>query len=359
MTARPVSSRVRRGRDRLAVPAFLALLAAGCAHEYTGYVPLGGWETDDDGGHPGLERVVALADSLATTSTMIVHRGRVAVQYGDLAEAGYIASARKSVVAMLFGPYVEDGTVRLDDDLAALGIDDVGGLLTRERTATLRNLLAARSGVYHPAANGGDDTEFAPARGSKSPGAYFLYNNWDFNALGAILERATGRDVFDLLEARLARPLGMQDHDPERHWKARDATRSLYPAYHMVLSTRDMARIGLLMLREGRWGDEQIIPADWTRTIGKLVTPRAELNPPELRDGPFGYGYLWWVFDDPELPGPLHGAYTAVGAFGQFITVIPRLDLVVAHKVRVPPYDRNVTEAEYVKLLEAVVDAFR
>ncbi|HUE96309.1 MAG TPA: serine hydrolase [Longimicrobiaceae bacterium] len=355
MTAPTGSSRVRRSCGRLAV---IALLAGGCAHGYAGYVPAGAWEPDNDGGHPGLERVVALADSLATTSMMIVHRGRVAAGYGDLTEGGYIASARKSVLAMLYGPYVEDGTVPLDDNLAALGIDDVGGLLHRERTATVRDLLAARSGVYHPAANGGDDTEFAPARGSKAPGSFFLYNNWDFNALGAILERATGRDVFDLLDARLARPLGMQDHDPERHWKAHDTARSVYPAYHMVLSTRDMARIGLLMLRDGRWGDEQIVPADWTRTISRLVTPRADLNPPELRAGPFGYGYLWWVFDDPELPEALHGAYTAVGAFGQFITVIPSLDVVVAHKARVPPYDQEVTEAEYLTLLRAVIDAF-
>jgi CubicO group peptidase (beta-lactamase class C family) len=213
--------------------------------------------------------------------------------------------------------------------------------------------------VYHAAANGGDDSEYAPPRGSVDPGSYYLYNNWDFNALGGILERATGQDIFQLLQDRLAVPLGMEDHDPLRHWKAQDSTRSVYPAYHMVLSTRDMARVGLLMLREGRWSDKQLVSADWIHTISSLVTPRIGLNPPGLRDGPFGYGYLWWVFDDPDLPAALSGAYTAQGAFGQFITVIPSLDVVVAHKVRAPPYDREVTVTEYMSILEAVVDGFR
>ena len=55
--------------------------------------------------------------------------------------------------------------------------------------------------------------------------------------------------------------------------------RSLFPSYHMHLSTRDMARVGYLMLREGNWDGEQIIPAEWARTISSVVTPLEELNP--------------------------------------------------------------------------------
>lgn len=332
---------------------------AGCSPNQRWHVPSTEWtpapEAHFDGA--GLTRALTLADSLDTTSMLVVHRGHVAARLGDVTEGGYIASARKSILAMLFGPQVADGTIRLEETLEDLRISDVGGLLPIERRATVRDLLAARSGVYHPPSNGGDDSQVAPRRGSVEPGSYYLYNNWDFNALGTILEASTGRDVFKLLETTLALPLDMQDHDPSRHWKARDSTRSVHPAYHMVLSTRDMARLGLLMLRMGRWGEEQILPEKWIRETTRLVTPRADLNPPELRDGCCGYGFLWWVFDNPDLPPEFDGAYTAWGAFGQFITVFPAVDLVVAHKVRVPPYDRDVTIEQYVVLLKALVGA--
>ena len=52
---------------------------------------------------------------------------------------------------MLYGNYVESGTVKLDKTLAQLRIDDIGGLLPSEKEATIRDLLTACSGVYHEA----------------------------------------------------------------------------------------------------------------------------------------------------------------------------------------------------------------
>jgi len=76
-----------------------------------------------------------------------------------------------------------------------------------ERTATIRDLLMARSGVYHRAANEGDASALAPPRGSVKPGSYFLYNTWDFNALGTIHERETGRDFYKAFEGDIAHPI--------------------------------------------------------------------------------------------------------------------------------------------------------
>ena len=71
---------------------------------------------------------------------------------------------------------------------------------------------------------------------------------------------------------------------------------------------------------------------------------------------PFGYGYLWWIWDGPFSAGPYEGAYTGQGAVGQFITVLPKLDLVVAHKT-VPGDKRNVSGAQYRELLDLLVSA--
>lgn len=175
-------------------------------------------------------------------------------------------------------------------------------------------------------------------------------------ALGTIFEQETKQDIYDALEKDLARPIGMQDFDRKTHRRTGDASRSRHLAYHMNLSTRDMARVGYVMLRGGRWRTTQIVPADWARKISSVVTPVHELNPATERQGPFGYGYLWWVWDGPAATGPYDGAYTGLGAVGQFITVFPKLDLVVAHKT-VPGEKRNVSGEQYQGLLDLLVAA--
>jgi CubicO group peptidase (beta-lactamase class C family) len=298
-------------------------------------------------------RLQALRERLAggqTTAMLVAVGGHVLFEYGDVAETSYVASVRKSVVSMLYGKYVADGTIPLRRTLRELAFTDQGGLLDRELEATVGDLLAARSGIYHPAANLGDATARAPARGSVVPGRYFLYNNWDFNALEAILERVTGRSLYALFTADLARPLGLEDWnpDPAAHAPAvrNDTGLSSHPAHHFVLSTRDMARIGHLMLRHGRWGSRQVVPESWVARSTATVTRAEEV----ARTSPFvaglGYGLLWWTFDEAPVGSPLRGAYSASGAFGQFITVVPALDMVVAHKTAVPPA-RNVSSEVY------------
>jgi CubicO group peptidase (beta-lactamase class C family) len=283
-----------------------------------------------------LQALAAWVASLDTTAMMVVAGGRTLFTYGDVAHVSYLASGRKSILALLYGKYVENGTIHLERKLSALDFTDVGGLLPREREATIQHLLTARSGVYHPPSNGGDDTLNAPPRGSKKPGEHFLYNNWDFNAAGGIFEKLTGRDIYDALESDLARPIGMEDFDRSRQRKSGTSAASQYPAYHVWLSTRDMARVGLLALRGGRWGAHQVISSGWMRRITSLATPYRETNP-SFADSPpsvdrWGYGYLWWVWDAATSADPLEGAFTAWGVGGQYITIVPRLDLVIAHK---------------------------
>ncbi|RMH23636.1 MAG: class C beta-lactamase-related serine hydrolase [Gemmatimonadetes bacterium] len=310
------------------------------------------------GWDPATLRVLSdfVRDSANTTGLVVVDRGRVVFTFGDIEELSYVASVRKSILAILYGPWVENGTIDLDATLADLGMDDVGGLLPIERRATVHHLITARSGVYHPASNGGDNLADAPPRGSQEPGTYMLYNNWDFNAAGAVFEQLTGRNIYDELEARLALPLQFEDWDRSAQRKSGDLTRSRNPAYHMWLSTRDMARIGLLMLYDGRWGDTQIISPEWARRLHSVVTPLEEMNPPRRRDGYFGYGYMWWVWDGPRATGPFEGAYTARGAWGQWITVLPAVDLVVAHKTK-SAYRRTTSWESWQRMLELILEA--
>jgi CubicO group peptidase (beta-lactamase class C family) len=291
---------------------------------------------------------------------MAVQDGKVLFSYGPTDLVSILFSARKSILAMLYGKYVEDGTIDLEKTLADLGIDDLGGLLPIERQAKLRHLMTARSGVYHLAANSGDDLAFAPPRGSQVPGSYFLYNNWDFNAAGTAFESLTKRSIYSAFAGDFANPLQLEDFDLSRHRRTGDLTRSEHAAYHFFLSTRDMARLGYLMLHQGSWRGKQLIPANWVAKIATAVTNASEMHPPRTANRHLGYGYLWWILEEPAR-SPLHGAYMAWGVHGQFILVVPKRQMVIAHKRQVPiagKWDVSwVNSAEFLAAARLLVDA--
>jgi CubicO group peptidase (beta-lactamase class C family) len=258
---------------------------------------------------------------------------------------------------MLYGPWVADGTIRLDETLAQLGIDDLQPLTAAEKRATVRDLLMTSSGVYHPASNPGDNLGDAPPRGSQEPGAYFLYSNWDFNALGTIFEQKTRRNIYDALQDQLARPIGMEDWDRARQRKSGDTRRSRHQAYHMDLTTRDMARVGYLMLRQGRWNGAVVVPEAWVRESTSPLVPSSRMNPATARALRLGYGYLWWIHEEPATV--LEGGYSARGAVGQYITVLPKLDMVIAHKRALRQGQPNppVTWTQYMEVIQQLAGA--
>ena len=357
---------------RIGILALLALLSFGCgkrtaidqqspADAGVPVYPAAGWEKiarPESAGwsSAGLEQVRRKLTTMKTTGMMAVVGGRVLFEYGDLQRVSYLASVRKSVLSMLVGIYQERGMLDVNKTLEQLGMDDVQGLTPLERQARVIDLLTARSGVYHPASNPGDDTRFAPARGTQKPGTFMLYNNWDFNALGTAFETMTGVDIYDAVGKDIAQPIGMQDWDRSRQRKSGNASVSRHLAYHLKLSTRGMARIGYLMLREGDWNGIQIVPRAWVRESTRTFTPRTEMNPPERRAGEFGYGYLWWVFDNPHQPPEYKGAYAGLGAVGQPILVMPALDLVVAHKTD-PADGGSVSHEQFLGIVRLLVAA--
>ena len=274
-----------------------------------------------------LEKVAEYAkEKTGTTGLVVVVNGKIIYTYGDIKQVSYTASCRKSVLSMLYGKYVVDGTIKLDETIGQLGIDDVQGLLLQEKEATVYDLITARSGVYHPASNPGGIPEGKKyERGVTPHGTRFVYNNWDFNVAGTVFTLKTGLDIYDALERNLAIPLGMEDFDRAKHKLSGNAEKSKHLAYYMHFSTRDMARIGQLMLQKGRWNDKQLVPEEWVARSTSVVTP---LN----RELHCGYGILWWLLRDKQYPEQFKGAYSAEGMYGQFITVFPAMNMVVAHK---------------------------
>ncbi len=240
-----------------------------------------------------------LIDSTYITGLHIVHEGNIVFEYGDVVENSYIASCRKSILAMIYGKYVKNGVINLDKTLEELEIDDVGGLLPIEKKATIRDLISARSAVYHPEAYPGGLAQFAPERGTKEPGSYWLYNNWDFNTAFHIFEQETGVDFYDEFENQFVEPLDMQDWDRSLQVKYGDTTLSKFTTYPIWLSTRDMSRLGFLMLNRGKWNNQQLIEESWIDEMIRQRTSYSEVNNnvPVFRNSGvnFGYGYMWWL----------------------------------------------------------------
>lgn len=245
-------------------------------------------------------------------------------QYGETNIPMNCASVRKSVFSALYGIAENRGIVDLDATLAEMGIDDEKNPLTEtEKTATIRDLLQARSGIYLPAAGESEGMkERKPERGEYLPGKHFYYNNWDINILPIIIENLTGKEIGELIYEWLAEPTNMKTFSSDDvTYQYIDETE--YPQTRVYISAEDLARIGALYLNQGKWKGEQIIPADWVETSVKAVSKQpedADLLENELMEG---YAYLWWVDDDEN-------AFWADGSGGQFLIVDRARNLTVA-----------------------------
>jgi CubicO group peptidase (beta-lactamase class C family) len=290
--------------------------------------------------------------TIATAAVMLVAGGQVLDQWGETGTRYNIHSIRKSFLTALYGIGVEEGQIDLSLTLEQLGIDDNEPSLTPvEKQATVHDLLKARSGVYHPALYETEGMKAArPKRGSHAPGTFWYYNNWDFNALGTIYERLTKSNLFRSFKERIADPIGMQDFRIEDGAYVAGAD-SVYPAYPFRMTARDMARFGLLHLREGAWNGRQVLPKGW---VEDSVASYSDAGPSG------GYGYMWWVaVDGRHLPGVTMpaGSYSARGAGGHYILVVPPLDLVLVHRVNTDIRGRSVSGQGFGRLVQLILDA--
>lgn len=310
----------------------------------------------------------AYADSIHSSAVMIVQGGEVVDEWGDVDKKIDAYSVRKSLISSLYGIYSAEGAIDINQTLSQLGIDDSPDPLTNaEKQARVVDLLRARSGVYHPV---DFDTELMkknrPARGSHPPGTFWYYNNWDFNVIGAIFEKKSGMKIGDAFYQRIATPISMEDFQPKDVFYF-GGPLSIYPTYHFEITARDMARYGLLYLRHGRWNGKQIVPESW---VAKSTHASEMVRAGSLGDVG-GYEYLWWVeYGGVHFPEATHpGDFSARGANGHYILVIPSLDLVIVNRTDSDPPARDaktltewadkgiVSKAQFGHLVKLILDA--
>ena len=151
-------------------------------------------------------------------------------------------------------------------------------------------------------------------------GGAFGYKTVNADALGWLVARATGKSVAQELSERIWSRLGTE----REAFYTVDSIGTPFAGGGFNATLRDMARLGQLMLNDGRWGNEQIVPAEAIARIrsgGKKETfAKADYK---LLSG-WSYGGMWWISNNE------HGAYAARGVHGQTIWIDPKADMVIA-----------------------------
>jgi CubicO group peptidase (beta-lactamase class C family) len=301
---------------------------------------------------PAMEEYLGAIDPEGQVRAVLVHHdGEPVVEhYVDSAAEDYwdTRSVTKSVVGTLIGIAIADGYIA--------GVDETLGELLPSRAAemgeataavTLHQLLTHTAGF--PPEGAGDDYLLAEdwvgqiladhnERGSVDGSPE--YSNAGAHLVSAVLAETTGVPVLAYAREKLFEPLGIPTEpafEPEVDLTDEDAAAAVYEEYWdaaftwpvdpqglhegaccIKLRTQDLAAIGQLYLDEGRWGGEQVVPAEWVK---QSTMVHVDVN----GAGVVGYGYLWWVTEVADKPG-----FMAYGMGGQVIHVVPALDLVVA-----------------------------
>jgi len=271
------------------------------------------------------------ADSLAAIPefrALLVsrHHRLVLERYGpgvDAATLFDVRSVTKSVVSTLTGIALREGALpQLDATLTAY-LTPRYTLDATTRTITVRDLLTQTSGFtwsdqfdYSAWLAATDHVQALLDHPHASvPGEAFNYNTAAVHLLGVVVAQATGEDLSRYAVTRLLVPLGVHQFDWERLSEG-----TVNGGAGFALTGRDLLSFGQLMLQNGWSGDLSVVPEGW---VHEATQPRFSWRTSYGDQHGVSYGYLWWVADGPPA------AFFAWGFGGQFVYVVPALDLVI------------------------------
>ncbi len=234
-------------------------------------------------------------------------------------------SCSKSFTGALVGLAIEQGLIGGVDDKLIEYLPQVAGYDNAlKQDITIGHLLTHRSGLeWHEW--GGNSSSWRPFRSSENwvdfilsqtmvaqPGAYFAYNTGGSHLLAAVLQEATGKSALEYGREYMFDPMGMDSVE----W-GEDPQGIMDGGNGIAMTARDAAKFGTLYLNGGKWRDRQILPEEWTKMSVERIVPGA--------DNAAAYGYQWWIRTCGEGN---YEVWYAMGAGGQFILVVPELELV-------------------------------
>ena len=249
--------------------------------------------------------------------------------------AGNVKSVSKSLLSAVYGLAMQQGHIRdLDQPMAEL-LPDLFATGGNDRLASIkvRHMMEMTAGfawddtstLFEMLATEDWPAFVAARRFVANPGDRWAYSTGLTHVASLALAEATGESTREFAAKRLIEPLGVRitrwDHDPHG---------THFGGAEVWMRPRDMARFGLLYLQEGTVDGSRVLPADWVRSS---TEPTIELGDSE------SYGAWWW---QRTFAG--HESFFAWGYGGQFVFVVPELNMVV---VATSDWHRPVAESTY------------
>jgi CubicO group peptidase (beta-lactamase class C family) len=261
-------------------------------------------------------------------SGIILRHGYIVAEWGDTNRIDMTFSVAKSYLATVAGLALDRGLIRDLDDPVGHTVQD-GGFTGRNAAITWRMLLTQTSEWEGTLWDKPDvaDRRTGYDRALREPGTHWEYNDVRVNRLALALLRLFQRPLPEVLHEGVMGPIGASRwvwYGYENSFTEVGGRRvqSVSGGGHwgggLWATTRDHARFGLLMLRDGMWGDRRLLSERWVR---EATTP-TPLRPV--------YGLLWWLNTDRrQYASATPRSYFALGAGGNVIWVCPERDLVV------------------------------
>ncbi len=228
-------------------------------------------------------------------------------------------SLSKSFCSTAAGFAVTEGLISLDDTVVSYFPDRVPKEANENlRNMKIRHLLSMNTGqeVEPMRAVFGKDwvKGFFSVQPTHVPGTHFLYNSMATYMVSAIVQKVTGQTVRDYLMPRLFIPLGI----PEPEWDSCPMGVSV-GGWGLWLNTREISLMGQFLLQKGQWQGKQLLPAEWIETASRMHSDNSSGGTPDWQQG---YGFQFWRCQN--------GHYRGDGAYGQFMIILERFDMVVA-----------------------------
>jgi CubicO group peptidase (beta-lactamase class C family) len=288
---------------------------------------------------PNFDAAVETASRLPRLHSILVsHRGQLVVErYFNRTkpeQPANIKSASKSLISALVGIAIDRGAIaHVKVPIGSYFADALANEKdSRKRTITVEDLLTMRSGLQTTSNRNYGAWVLSPnwVRHALTrpividPGTAMEYSTGNTHLLSAILTKSTGKSTWQFAQETLAKPLGFT----LPQWP-RDPQGIYFGGNDMLLTPRQMIAFGELYLNRGRANGRQIVPERW---VESSLVPRAVSR----RESDRFYGYGWWM---RELAG--RSAYYAWGYGGQFIFLVPDLEMVIVTTSSSQPGDER------------------
>ena len=240
-----------------------------------------------------------------------------------------IKSATKSVLSILTGIAIENGYIKgvnqnlveIFPEYAQLINNSLKKEINVEYLLTMSSGLQDTSKEVQVEKRQEDYSDLVKALilelpVANKPGSIFLYDEGHIHILSGIITKTSKMETLDFANKYLFFSLGIAN----AKWTT-DPNGLCYGGSGLQITPRDMAKIGYLYLNGGKWGEKQIVSKQW---IKESLKPRFKTQDQQVITGPTEYGYLWWLKDIKGYP-----SFFASGRGGQFIIIIPDLDMVI------------------------------